>query len=106
MTVSSKREASPIPREKGSVPNFSYIGYFEVNVGVASISLSTTSTALRLRQALAGIPTVMFGPGSNIRAAHRRDKSVPIKEIAVATEICYRHRRCPKDMLQVDDRRF
>ena len=43
-----------------------------------------------LLQALAGIPTIMFGPGSIVREAHRPNKSVPVKEIVIATETCYR----------------
>jgi len=32
----------------------------------------------------AGIPTVLFGPGSITRQAHRPDESVPVDELVIA----------------------
>ena len=39
-----------------------------------------------LLQVLADIPTMLFGPGSIVREAHRPDESVPVDEILVATD--------------------
>ncbi len=41
------------------------------------------------RTAAAGVPSVVFGPGS-INQAHTKDEWVPVKEVEQAAEICFR----------------